>query len=720
MKPQVKYWIFLMTIIVTVFSVILASFVGSWLSLDEVEHAEIIHLLGKLLPYPLVGALALCAIIGFLVSLLFHYYIIPILKLGESTKLISAVNPDHRIQIKKGAREIRNLTEIINESAEAFARLQRDVDLQISRSQAKLDEERTRLAALMSELPHGVVVCNTDGQVLLYNQQAHLLFNIQQNFAADKNQLRGILGLGRSVFSILDRDPIVHALELLQQNFVSGQNKLVSNFMMTLRNGLCLRVNMAPVFLEQEKKKLITGFVLTLEDMTSQIEADIRRDELIQSLTDDLQLSLEKIRTSISTILNQPQLDYEHLHNHRKTIDHASQFLQEKIELARLNYARHLHDMGKTEDVLATNLLEVIAKNIDERYGITVNTQAEEGLWLQLDSYLMVQALLHLAGLLKGRENTVDILMTITRNEKHEAELAINWPNEDVDQELLDEWQQTPLITDSHGKPLNFRDVITQMNGSIKTLCYPELNCNGILLVFPPFKQEKRRAIQQVTLEHRPISYEFDLFNRRDWKELGQVPLNKLTYVVFDTETTGLNPSEGDEIIQLGAIRIVNSQLLYHEIIDQLVDPKRPISAASVEVHGIRQELVIGQPTIDKILPHFHAFAENSVLVAHNAAFDMRFLELKEGVTGLRFDNPVVDTLLLSSILHPHQDSHSLEDIAERLNVTIVGRHTALGDAIVTGEVLIKLIPLLEAHGIHTLADALQASAKSRFVKLNY
>jgi len=720
MKPQVKYWIFLMTIIVTVFSVILASFVGSWLSLDEVEHAEIIHLLGKLLPYPLVGALALCAIIGFLVSLLFHYYIIPILKLGESTKLISAVNPDHRIQIKKGAREIRNLTEIINESAEAFARLQRDVDLQISRSQAKLDEERTRLAALMSELPHGVVVCNTDGQVLLYNQQAHLLFNIQQNFAADKNQLRGILGLGRSVFSILDRDPIVHALELLQQNFASGQNKLVSNFMMTLRNGLCLRVNMAPVFLEQEKKKLITGFVLTLEDMTSQIEADIRRDELIQSLTDDLQLSLEKIRTSISTILNQPQLDYEHLHNHRKTIDHASQFLQEKIELARLNYARHLHDMGKTEDVLATNLLEVIAKNIDERYGITVNTQAEEGLWLQLDSYLMVQALLHLAGLLKGRENTVDILMTITRNEKHEAELAINWPNEDVDQELLDEWQQTPLITDSHGKPLNFRDVITQMNGSIKTLCYPELNCNGILLVFPPFKQEKRRAIQQVTLEHRPISYEFDLFNRRDWKELGQVPLNKLTYVVFDTETTGLNPSEGDEIIQLGAIRIVNSQLLYHEIIDQLVDPKRPISAASVEVHGIRQELVIGQPTIDKILPHFHAFAENSVLVAHNAAFDMRFLELKEGVTGLRFDNPVVDTLLLSSILHPHQDSHSLEDIAERLNVTIVGRHTALGDAIVTGEVLIKLIPLLEAHGIHTLADALQASAKSRFVKLNY
>ena len=719
MKPQFKYWIFLTTIIVTVFSVILASFVGSWLTLDEVEHAEIIKLFDKLLPFPLLGALALCIIIGFLVSLLFHYYIIPILQLAESTQLISEVNPEHRIQIKKGAREVRDLSATINASAEAFARLQRDVNLQISRSQAKLNEERTRLAALMSELPHGVLVCNTDGQVLLYNQQAHLLFNIQQKFTDEHHQPRGILGLGRSVFSILDRDPIVHALDLLYKNFESGQKKLVSNFMMTLRNGLYLRVNMAPVFLEQERKKVITGFVLTLEDMTRQIEADIRRDELIQSLTDDLQASLQKIRTSISTILNQPRLDYAQLHNHRKNIDHASQSLQKKIETARLNYARHLRDMGKTEDVLAANLLEVIAKSIFERYGISVNTQAAEGLWLQLDSYLMVQAISHLAALLKGRENTLDMLITITSNEQNEVELAINWPDEEVDLELLEEWQLTPLITDSHGKPLNFREVITQMNGSIKMLCYLEQICSGILLVFPRAAEEAHRTIP-VTLEHRPISYEFDLFNRRGWQELGQVPLSDLTYVVFDTETTGLSPSDGDEIIQLGAIRIVNGQLLYHETIDQLVDPKRPVPASSVAIHGIQPHLLPGQPTIDKILPHFHAFAENSVLVAHNAAFDMRFLELKEAETGLSFDNPVLDTLLLSSIIHPNQDSHSLEGIAERLNVTIVGRHTALGDAIVTGEVLVKLIPLLNAHGIHTLEDALKASAKSRFVKLNY
>jgi len=130
--------------------------------------------------------------------------------------------------------------------------------------------------------------------------------------------------------------------------------------------------------------------------------------------------------------------------------------------------------------------------------------------------------------------------------------------------------------------------------------------------------------------------------------------------------------------------------------------------------------LLPSQPVITEVLPGFHAFTADSVLVAHNAAFDMRFLQLKEKATGLHFDNPVLDTLLLSSVVHPNQEGHSLDAIAERFNITIVGRHTALGDALVTAEILLKLIPLLEAQGIHTLEEALSASFKSPFVKIKY
>ena len=120
MRPSVKYWIFLSCVIFTVFTILFVSFSGSWHSLTVAEQATISGLSGKLLPFAFIGALILCAILSLMVSFLFHNYIIPILKLGESTQLISAVNPEHRIEIKQGAKEIHYLTGIINQSAEAL------------------------------------------------------------------------------------------------------------------------------------------------------------------------------------------------------------------------------------------------------------------------------------------------------------------------------------------------------------------------------------------------------------------------------------------------------------------------------------------------------------------------------------------------------------------------------------------------------------------------
>jgi DNA polymerase-3 subunit epsilon len=220
--------------------------------------------------------------------------------------------------------------------------------------------------------------------------------------------------------------------------------------------------------------------------------------------------------------------------------------------------------------------------------------------------------------------------------------------------------------------------------------------------------------------ESRPEFYDFDLFHQPgQTPELDLTPLSELTYTVFDTETTGLYPSDGDEIIAIGAARIVNSRLLRYEAYEQLVDPQRPIAAISQTIHGISNEMLRGQPVIDEVLPQFHAFCEDTVLVAHNAAFDMRFLQMKEQPTGVCFTQPVLDTLLLSEVLHPNQESHALETIAKRLGVEVMDRHTALGDALVTGEVFLRMIPLLAAHGIRTLGDA-RAAAEKIYAKVKY
>ena len=160
--------------------------------------------------------------------------------------------------------------------------------------------------------------------------------------------------------------------------------------------------------------------------------------------------------------------------------------------------------------------------------------------------------------------------------------------------------------------------------------------------------------------------------------------------------------------------------MLHGETFDQLIDPGRALNPASTLIHGIQPELLAGQPRIERVLPQFHRFCEDTVLVAHNAAFDMRFLQLKETATGKRFSQPVLDTLMLSAVVHPRQLHHSLEAIAARLGINIIGRHTALGDAIVTGEIFLQLIPLLEAQGIKTLQQARQASQRTPYAHVQY
>jgi DNA polymerase-3 subunit epsilon len=219
----------------------------------------------------------------------------------------------------------------------------------------------------------------------------------------------------------------------------------------------------------------------------------------------------------------------------------------------------------------------------------------------------------------------------------------------------------------------------------------------------------------------RPEFYDFNLFQTTAISsELDDRSLAEISYTVFDTETTGLDPSLGDEIIQIGATRIFNGKLLRHESFEQLVNPQRSITQASIAIHGIRPEALAGQPKIAEVLPAFHAFAHDTVLVAHNAAFDMRFLQLKEEATGIRFDQPVLDTLLLSALVHPRQESHAIEAIAMRLGLDATGRHAALRDALLTAEVFLKLVPLLANKGIHTLGQAREAARKTYHARLKY
>ncbi len=196
--------------------------------------------------------------------------------------------------------------------------------------------------------------------------------------------------------------------------------------------------------------------------------------------------------------------------------------------------------------------------------------------------------------------------------------------------------------------------------------------------------------------------------------------LRELRFVVFDTETTGLSPSRGDEIIAIGAVAVAQGEIVAQEVFEVLVNPGIPVSAASTKIHGLTNDDLARRPGIAEVLPAFARFTEGAVLVAHNASFDMEFLKRKEEETGIALRQPVLCTLILSAILHPAQTSHSLDTLLSRYGIQRAGRHTALGDAAMTAELLLKLLPQLEARGITTLQQAIRASQESPLSRLKY
>lgn len=190
---------------------------------------------------------------------------------------------------------------------------------------------------------------------------------------------------------------------------------------------------------------------------------------------------------------------------------------------------------------------------------------------------------------------------------------------------------------------------------------------------------------------------------------LARRELHSFEFVVFDTETTGLRPHGGDEIISIGAVKVAERHIRTEASFDALAHPGRAIPAASSKIHGITDAMVTGRPPVREVLADFHRFAGDGVLVAHNAAFDLAFLTRLEEAAGVHFSNPVLDTLNLSRHLHPNETDHSLDAVAERYGIALEARHSAWGDALATAEVFVRQLAELEARGTLTLGEALRA-----------
>ncbi len=188
------------------------------------------------------------------------------------------------------------------------------------------------------------------------------------------------------------------------------------------------------------------------------------------------------------------------------------------------------------------------------------------------------------------------------------------------------------------------------------------------------------------------------------------------TYVVFDVETTGLSAAY-DTIIELAAVKVKNGEII--DRFESFANPHHPLSATTIDLTGITDDMVSDAPEPEEVVEKFRDWTGDDILVAHNASFDMGFLNagLKKCGHG-KSENPVIDTLELARFLYPDMKNHRLNTLCKKFNIELTQHHRAIYDAEATGYLLWKLLQDAFEKGIvyhHRLNDNMgQSNAYQR------
>lgn len=183
------------------------------------------------------------------------------------------------------------------------------------------------------------------------------------------------------------------------------------------------------------------------------------------------------------------------------------------------------------------------------------------------------------------------------------------------------------------------------------------------------------------------------------------------TYVVFDLETTGFS-SVKDKIIEIGAVKVVDGRIT--ERFSTFVNPRRPIPFEITQLTGISDQMVLDAPDIESVLPDFLEFVGDAVFVAHNAGFDVGFVEQNCRYQDIMPDFTSVDTVAMARILLPTLSKFKLNIVANALHISLESHHRAVDDAGATAEIFVKFIEMLRERGIYTLEKLNLFGAQSK------
>ncbi|MEO1291870.1 MAG: exonuclease domain-containing protein [Pseudomonadota bacterium] len=559
-----------------------------------------------------------------------------------------------------------------------------------ARERERIAQERARLEEVVRDVPVGCLLCSEAHRIVLFNQQA-----------VDLLDTIGEVGLSRDLFSLLHEGPVLAAIDWLKRS--RGNDP--AEFLCTTRGGermfqARLRLCPGPAAVNGGE-----GYVLTLNDVTYELADHAGREMLLRDVFDQIRRPAANISSTVAALGLPETADPKRRQALQAAVVGEVKALATAITTLGQRYETRAATWWPMAEISTDGILAAVrARCVAEEIPLIASA---DPFTLRCDGFALARLLGDLAQRLTASGERQKITLSALRDTDSDGALfVLSWDGEGVQIGELEAWLDTPLSGGYSG--LTLRDALR----SHGTDLWPEeIGDDRPRLVLPVRSPGEAEAKADAPFDRRLESgarthfYDFGLFTPMSGDT--DIPLDRLEYVVFDSETTGLLPYDGDEIVQLAGVRIVNNRLLGDDRFDLLVDPGRPIPASATAIHGICEDQIRGAPTPAETTERFVRFCGDAALIAHNARFDLAFLNRYCATMGQDWQPVVLDTVLMSAILFGQSAEHSLDALAERFGVTFpeATRHTALGDALVTGDVALKMLAMLRGRGVERLSD---------------
>ncbi len=448
--------------------------------------------------------------------------------------MIAASDPSHRIDPEQW-QDAQTLIHAINRLADRYQTVGNPIQGQDFPA-IKGSEENNILAAFISEMPEGVLICNAEGQILLFNRRARQLLCIDDQDRVSRSDQK--LALGRSITTVVDKKLIEEALEEINERLNRKVLNAVSHFVSEGQGKHILRSQVVPILTRLGQ---FTGFILTLNDITDERESDNRVESILQALTKSARSPLASIRAASEAMLEYPGMDENRLKQFEEIIFKESIVLSDIINKIAGDYSSLKKTKRSLAPISGADLVEKIRMRARERLGIVVHIESSDAkVWVKADTYSILIAFLYVLNQLKDETDHWEFRCKLHRDQKF-AIFDLLWLGVPVRAETVRQWEEQYLVFGEEKSPLTLKEVLRHHEAAVLPFgCRSkDRSCMRILLPLDErIAPETVRPITILPASHSEF-YDLDLIGKSGRNpDLDNRLLTELGYTVLIREVS--------------------------------------------------------------------------------------------------------------------------------------------------------------------------------------